>query len=299
MRLLVFGGTTEGRVLAEELAHIGHQVTVSVATPLGAEELSRIACTVWQGRMDEAEMAARMREFDLVIDATHPYAEVVSEYIRAACAETGVPLRRVLREAAAGASCTVAAVDDNGNADTDPDGMDCADAHEDVVSRDRANAGTGANDIEVAAVNRNCIRVTSCREAADYLRDRTGNVLVTTGSKALRDYNCLAPERLYPRVLPTHEALNICEEMRIPHRNILALQGPFSLEMNVAMLRQYAISYLVTKDGGRAGGYEEKQQAAEQTGVQLILVGRPADHGESMEQLLAELEQQAEVQIQA
>lgn len=242
MNLLIFGGTTEGRILAETLVNQGHRVTVSVATSLGAEELSGIPCTVWEGRLEEAAMEDRVRDFDLVIDATHPYAEEVSRHIRKACTKTGVPLRRVLRAA----------------------------------SREEG-----------------CIRVDSCKAAAEYLCGRPGNVLIATGSKALRDYGCLAPERMYPRVLPTHEALNICEEMGIPHRNILALQGPFTLAMNVAMLEQYHISYLVTKDGGTVGGFGEKQQAAQQAGAQLILVGRPPDSGESMEQLLRELEEWA------
>ena len=242
MNLLIFGGTTEGRILAETLANRGHRVTVSVATSLGAEELSGIPCTIWEGRLEEAAMEERVRDFDLVIDATHPYAEAVSRHIRKACNKTGVPLRRVLRAA----------------------------------SREEG-----------------CIRVDSCKAAAEYLSSRPGNVLIATGSKALRDYGCLAPERMYPRVLPTHEALTICEEMGIPHRNILALQGPFTLAMNVAMLEQYHISYLVTKDGGTVGGFGEKQQAAQQAGAQLILVGRPPDSGESMEQLLRELEEWA------
>ena len=74
MNLLIFGGTTEGRVLAETLVNQGHRVTVSVATSLGAEELSGIPCTIWEGRLEEAAMEARVRDFDLVIDATHPYA---------------------------------------------------------------------------------------------------------------------------------------------------------------------------------------------------------------------------------
>lgn len=242
MNLLIFGGTTEGRILAETLVDRGHRVTVSVATSLGAEELSGIPCTIWEGRLEEAAMEERVRGFDLVVDATHPYAEEVSRYIRNACTKTGVPLRRVLREA----------------------------------SREE-----------------DCIRVDSCKAAAEYLCGRPGNVLIATGSKALRDYGCLEPERMYPRVLPTHAALNICEEMGIPHRNILALQGPFTLAMNVAMLEQYHISYLVTKDGGTVGGFGEKQQAAQQAGAQLILVGRPPDSGESMEQLLRELEEWA------
>lgn len=74
MKLLIFGGTTEGRILAKTLTERGNQVTVSVATPLGAEELRGIPCEIWEGRLDETAMAERIRGFPLVIDATHPYA---------------------------------------------------------------------------------------------------------------------------------------------------------------------------------------------------------------------------------
>lgn len=176
MRILIFGGTTEGRVLAEELTGRGHQVTVSVATALGAEELSGIPCIVWQGRLDEQEMATRIRAFDLVVDATHPYAEVVSGYIRAACNETGVSLRRVLRAAAADASVPAEAFGATAARDT----ISCAD--------DRV--ATHANMDPNAEAGNPCIRVDSCKTAAEYLRNRTGNVLVATGSKALRSGCC-------------------------------------------------------------------------------------------------------------
>ena len=44
MKILLFGGTTEGRLLAERLVGMGHQVTVSVATELGAEILQGQFC---------------------------------------------------------------------------------------------------------------------------------------------------------------------------------------------------------------------------------------------------------------
>lgn len=40
MKLLIFGGTTEGRILARQASALGAEVTVSVATQVGAEELS-------------------------------------------------------------------------------------------------------------------------------------------------------------------------------------------------------------------------------------------------------------------
>ena len=61
MKLLIFGGTTEGRILAKTLTEQGNQVTVSVATHLGAEELEGIPCEIWEGRLDETAMAERIR----------------------------------------------------------------------------------------------------------------------------------------------------------------------------------------------------------------------------------------------
>ena len=55
------------------------------------------------------------------------------------------------------------------------------------------------------------------------------------------------------------------------------MQGPFSIEMNEAILRQFDSSYLVTKDGGKEGGFEEKREAAHRNNVQLIVIERPGD----------------------
>ncbi|MFR6379341.1 MAG: precorrin-6A/cobalt-precorrin-6A reductase [Evtepia sp.] len=93
--------------------------------------------------------------------------------------------------------------------------------------------------------------------AAALLQTTGGNILLTTGANELPAFASLAPTRLYPRVLPTHAALDACEALGIPHKNILALQGPFTREMNKAMLTQYNVQWLVTKDGGKAGGFAE------------------------------------------
>lgn len=239
MKVLLFGGTTEGRVLAGKLAELGHTVTVSVATALGAEELSGISpITVLTGRRSQAEICHLVRGYALCIDATHPYATEVTHNIRLACQAAAVPLRRLLR------------------------------------------AESQAED---------CVRVESCAQAAEYLLDKPGNVLVATGAKELSAFAILTPERLFARVLPTHAGLAACEALGLPHRNILALQGPFTQKLNEAMLEQYQIRWLVTKDGGTAGGFAEKQAAARHAGAELILVGRPPDEGASMEAILEEL----------
>ena len=118
--------------------------------------------------------------------------------------------------------------------------------------------------------------------AAALLAQERGNILLTTGSKELGAFSAIEPQRLYPRVLPSHESLSACEAAGIPHRNILAMQGPFSQELNEALIRQYHIAWVVTKDGGAAGGFPEKARAAETTGAELIVLCRPEDQGEDL-----------------
>ena len=102
MKVLVFGGTTEGRLLARELSALGAQVTVSVATALGAEELRGVPpLTVCVGRKDTRQMREMLPGFAVCVDATHPYAAEASGNIRAACLAAGVPYRRLLRGASA------------------------------------------------------------------------------------------------------------------------------------------------------------------------------------------------------
>ena len=126
----------------------------------------------------------------------------------------------------------------------------------------------------------------SASGAAEWLQNTQGNILLTTGAKELGVFAPLGGQRLYPRVLPLASSLASCEAAGVPGRNILALQGPFSRELNEALIRQYRIRYLVTKDGGRTGGFEEKAAAAQATGATLVLIRRPREDGLSYEAVL-------------
>jgi precorrin-6y C5,15-methyltransferase (decarboxylating) CbiE subunit len=55
------------------------------------------------------------------------------------------------------------------------------------------------------------------------------------------------------------------------------MQGPFSLELNQAMIRQLDIRFLVTKEAGHAGGFLEKLQAASLCNITTVVIGRPVD----------------------
>ena len=98
MRAVVFSGTTEGRIFSRQLAQLGADVLVSVATPLGSEEQGSFAgITVHCGRLTPDEMAALVQSADLCIDATHPYAVDATRNIRSACRTAGVEYHRLLR----------------------------------------------------------------------------------------------------------------------------------------------------------------------------------------------------------
>ena len=122
--------------------------------------------------------------------------------------------------------------------------------------------------------------------AADWLSATQGNILLTTGAKELDAFTPLGGERLYPRVLPLASSLEACRRAGVPSSHILALQGPFSQELNEALIRQYRIAYLVTKDGGPAGGFGEKAAAAQAAGARLVLIRRPREEGLGYEGVL-------------
>ena len=230
MKAVVFSGTTEGRVFSRQLAALGAEVLVSVATPLGAEEQGKAdGITVHCGRLTPEEMTALLPGAALCIDATHPYAVDATK--------NGVEYHRLLREG--------------------------------------SPLPAGSMVFATAA------------HAAAFLAGCSGNVLLATGAKELAAFAPLSPERLFPRVLPTREGIAACEAAGIPHRNIIAMQGPFSYALNCALMEQFSIRYLVTKDGGAVGGFAEKAQAAQDTGAQLIVVRRPAENGQTAAQILA------------
>ncbi len=136
-----------------------------------------------------------------------------------------------------------------------------------------------------------CIILPSVAGAAAHLNNSTGPVLLATGSKELAEYTKVEnfARRCYPRVLPTVEAIEQCRALGFLQSHIIAMQGPFSQALNVALFQQLGIETLVTKDGGAPGGFPEKLAAARACNVQTILVGRPEETGDTLEQLKIKL----------
>ena len=125
-------------------------------------------------------------------------------------------------------------------------------------------------------------------EVVNALKNTEGNILLTTGINTLPLFTAEDElrERLFVRVLPGEESLAACEAAGIRGRQIIAMQGPFSQEMNRATIHSYGIRHLVTKQSGRSGGFEEKVFAAQETGTSIYIVGAPEEEGISYAQVL-------------
>ncbi len=99
-RIVLFGGTTEGRKLAEYLAGHEVQVYVCVTTSYGESLMNASNLHITHEPMDEEEMDRFFKEVrpDFVIDATHPYAREVTAHVKEACLECGLTYLRLVRE---------------------------------------------------------------------------------------------------------------------------------------------------------------------------------------------------------
>ena len=142
------------------------------------------------------------------------------------------------------------------------------------------------------------IYVESMDEAIRFLEQTEGNILVTTGSKELEAYTRLSDyqNRVYARVLSIGQVAETCEELGFSGRHLICMQGPFSVEMNVATMKEFEIAYMVTKESGLAGGYPQKCQAALEAGVKMVVIGRPEEEeGLSFEDMSKFLQKELEL----
>jgi precorrin-6A/cobalt-precorrin-6A reductase len=113
-------------------------------------------------------------------------------------------------------------------------------------------------------------------EIIRYLKKTNGNVMLTIGSRNLKRFTLeMKLERLYTRILPLPNLIQGALNNGINLKNIIGMQGPFSTEINKALIKSFNIKYLVTKNSGKEGGIKEKIEAAEETGIKLIILDKP------------------------
>lgn len=231
----VIAGTIDGRQLALEIANRYQQkVFVSVVSSYGAQLASNENIEVYTGRLDAEAMSKLIVEknISMLVDASHPYAAVVTKTAIIAAKEQNIPYVRFERK--------------------------------EIPLPEYPKLYHTVNEVEAAEL------------AAELAVNN--KVYLTTGSKTLSIFKkskSLADKEVWARVLPTTEVIKECEELGILPKYIVALQGPFSYELNKAMFKDTAASVIVMKNSGLVGGSDTKLQAAIDLGINIVLIDRP------------------------
>jgi precorrin-6A/cobalt-precorrin-6A reductase len=117
-------------------------------------------------------------------------------------------------------------------------------------------------------------------------------ILLTTGSNNLHPYvrECAkAGVGLFVRVLDHPQSVQAALSAGIPKQNIIKGRGPFSIQQNVAVIKEYNIGALVTKDSGEAGGVPAKLEAARAAGCRVVVINRPDEPDEPYYEDVSEL----------
>ena len=245
--LYVLGGTGFARRLAADLEAADYAVRLSVATPLGADEVERHAAEAARlsgglqvGRLTPEALADELRLWraEALVDATHPYAIEVSAAAAAAAGHAGLPLLRAERP-----------------------GWSPADAMARAARTTPAPASA------------------SSRRPTNSPPRSWPKAPVPSSPWAPRDSppspaaawtwppGCCPPRSRWPAAL----------DAGVAPAELIAAYPPYTAEFTVACLRHLGCDVIVSKESGPEGGLDEKLAAAEPPGARLFVLARPVD----------------------
>ena len=232
MKIFVIAGTEDGRKLAKFLSDKDFEITASVVSEYGRKILEQYAkIEIRDKKLNAVELEKILCEenFKILVDASHPYAENVSQNAIDACQNAKVFYIRYERP-------------------------------------------------EVEISYKKIYRVENYEQAAKISAQLGRNIFLTTGSRNLKKFlsceeikNC----NVTARILPTAEVLAECENLGLSPKQIIAIQGKFSVELNVELFKHAEAEVIVTKNSGEVGGADTKIQAAEILNLPVVVIERP------------------------
>ena len=231
MKIFLTAGTEDGRKLAEFLARQGHDVTASVVSEYGKKILQQYdGIKINDKKLDADELTENLRgNFDVLVDASHPYAVNVSQNAIDACRRAKIFYIRF-------------------------------------------------EHAEVEVSGENIFKVDSYESAAIKAAELGKNIFITTGSRNLKIFiesPALKDCNLTVRILPTAEVLRECESYGLMPKQIVAMQGPFSTELNVETFKHFRAEVIITKNSGKVGGVDTKLDAAKILNLPVVMIERP------------------------
>lgn len=235
--ICIFGGTTEGRLLAEFLEYSNIKAELHVATDYGEQFVKKSSnINIFQKRLNREQIIElfQLNDFDCVVDATHPFAKIVSQNVKEAAEYCNLKYYRIVRE---------------------------------------------------TSKNKNCIYFNAIEDIVFYLNSTKGSILLTTGSKDLHKFTNVDnyEERIFVRILPMENSLERAVELGFSSKNVICMQGPFSEELNVAMINFIDAKFVVTKESAASGGFEEKVNACIKTNAKCLVLKKPEEEGITLE----------------
>lgn len=247
--IMLFAGTTEGRRICEYLEEKECVTHVYVTTEYGKELLPhKDNIHIHVGKLDEEQMSGELKE-------------VCPDIVIDATHPYATQVTHNIKEA-----------------------CDCQNIFYVRVLREENTEQSGRQD--------NIIYAETMKEAVGLLNSDDyieRNILMTTGSKNIPEYVQIKNyrERLYLRLLPNPQMLESAIQAGIMPAHLIGMQGPFSEELNEAVIRQLGIGVLVTKESGNNGGYEEKISAVQNTGIKCVVIRRPFEEdGKSLSEII-------------
>ena len=228
--IFLIAGTKDGRKLAEFLSDNGYEVTASVVSEYGRKILEQYKkIKVNDKKLNSDELTEILAGFNLLVDASHPYASNISLNAMASCKRVKIPYIRYERA-----------------------------------------------DVETSY--KNIFHVSDYEEAAKVASKLGKNIFITTGSRNIQKFvdsdelkNC----NLTVRVLPSAEVLTECEKIGLTPKQIIAMQGPFSTELNIKLFEHTDAEVVVTKNSGQIGGADTKIEAAEFLNLPVVMIDKP------------------------
>lgn len=116
----------------------------------------------------------------------------------------------------------------------------------------------------------NWITVPDLESAAAALTDEPASVFLAIGRQHLAPFAAKPQHRYLLRFVDKPDA-----HLPLPNAKVIVARGPFSLDGDLALMRDENIAFLVTRNSGGSGA-RAKIDAARQCGIPVIMIERPA-----------------------
>lgn len=225
-------GTSEGRRILSLINKHTNDIAVSTATTYGGEILKEFDIKVLNTKplnKDEMLNWLHSNKIDILVDASHPYAQEVTKTA-----------------------------------------LECANyLNIKYIRYERQGALENINGEDI-------LRVRNYDEAIEIIKNIDGNILNTTGGNNVSNFiNLDFKHRVIHRILPLPNVLEKIVEAGVSIKDIIALQGPISYELEKAFISQYNVKAILTKDSGIEGGVLEKFKAVRECKIKLIVIEKP------------------------